>query len=74
VAFNPGPMKSYLADLDTGIAARVAMEGEPGRCCSTRMKQLTLDLSTTSFSAPNRTRGGRHHPRLRRHGRRLPSP
>ena len=31
VAFKSGPMKSYLVDLDTGIAARVAQwKAQPG--------------------------------------------
>ncbi|MGY8668434.1 cytochrome P450 [Bradyrhizobium sp. UFLA05-109] len=51
VAFKSGPMKSYLTDLDKGIAARIAqwkakrgvMQLYPA------MKQLTLDLAATSF-------------------------
>src|SRR5215475_9430040 len=51
VAFKSGPMKSYLSELDKGIAARVAqwkakrgvMQLYPA------MKQLTLDLAATSF-------------------------
>jgi cytochrome P450 len=36
VAFKSGPMKSYLAELDTGIAARVAHgRRSRGRCCFT---------------------------------------
>jgi hypothetical protein len=35
VAFKSGPMKSYLADLDNGIAARIAQwKASPARCCS----------------------------------------
>jgi cytochrome P450 len=51
VAFKSGPMKSYLADLDTGIAARVAQwKAEPGPMLFyPAMKQLTLDLAATSF-------------------------
>ena len=37
VAFKSGPMKSYLAALDAGIAARVAQwKAHPARCCSIR--------------------------------------
>jgi cytochrome P450 len=51
VAFKSGPMKSYLADLDTGIAARVAQwKKQPGKMLVyPAMKQLTLDLAATSF-------------------------
>ena len=51
VAFKSGPMKSYLADLDTGIAARVAQwKAQPGPMLFyPAMKQLTLDLAATSF-------------------------
>ncbi len=51
VAFKAGPMKSYLADLDTGIAARVAQwKAQPGpMLLYPAMKQLTLDLAATSF-------------------------
>ena len=51
VAFKSGPMKSYLADLDTGIAARVAQwKAQPGPILFyPAMKQLTLDLAATSF-------------------------
>ena len=51
VAFKSGPMKSYLADLDTGIAARVAQwKAKPGPMLFyPAMKQLTLDLAATSF-------------------------
>jgi len=51
VAFKSGPMKSYLAELDTGIAARVAQwKAKPGPMLFyPAMKQLTLDLAATSF-------------------------
>jgi cytochrome P450 len=51
VAFKSGPMKSYLAELDTGIAARVAQwRAKPGPMpFYPAMKQLTLDLAATSF-------------------------
>jgi len=51
VAFKSGPMKSYLAELDTGIAARVAQwKAQPGAMLFyPAMKQLTLDLAATSF-------------------------
>src|ERR1700692_575512 len=51
VAFKSGPMKSYLAALDTGIAARVAQwKAQPGSMLFyPAMKQLTLDLAATSF-------------------------
>jgi len=51
VAFKSGPMKSYLADLDKGIAARVAQwKAKPGEMLLyPAMKQLTLDLAATSF-------------------------
>ena len=51
VAFKSGPMKSYLAKLDTGIAARVAQwKAQPGPMLFyPAMKQLTLDLAATSF-------------------------
>jgi len=51
VAFKSGPMQSYLAQLDSGIAARVAQwRGKPGEMlCYPAMKQLTLDLAATSF-------------------------
>ena len=51
VAFKSGPMKSYLAQLDRGIARRVAQwkqkEGEMQ--VYSAMKQLTLDLAATAF-------------------------
>jgi cytochrome P450 len=51
VAFKSGPMKSYLADLDRGVAARVAQwKAKPGEMLFyPAMKQLTLDLAATSF-------------------------
>src|SRR3954469_11481762 len=51
VAFKSGPMKSYLGDLDSGIAARVAQwKAQPGPMLFyPAMKQLTLDLAATSF-------------------------
>jgi cytochrome P450 len=51
VAFKSGPMKSYLAELDAGIAARVAQwKAHPGPMLFyPAMKQLTLDLAATSF-------------------------
>src|ERR1700724_2455823 len=51
VAFKAGPMKSYLAALDAGIAARVAQwKAQPGPILFyPAMKQLTLDLGATSF-------------------------
>src|SRR5947209_2255851 len=51
VAFKSGPMKSYLAQLDAGIAARVARwKAQPGPMLFyPAMKQLTLDLAATSF-------------------------
>src|ERR1700716_2223577 len=51
VAFKSGPMKSYLAALDAGIAARVTRWRQlPGPILFyPEMKQLTLDLAATSF-------------------------
>src|ERR1700745_1517600 len=51
VAFKSGPMKSYLAELDKGIAARVAQwKKQPGPMLFyPAMKQLPLDLAATSF-------------------------
>lgn len=51
VAFKSGPMKSYLTQLDSGIAARVAQwRAQPGPMLFyPAMKQLTLDLAATSF-------------------------
>lgn len=51
VAFKAGPMKSYLGELDTGIAARIARwKANPGpMLLYPAMKQLTLDLAATSF-------------------------
>ncbi|NPU11993.1 cytochrome P450 [Bradyrhizobium sp. 83012] len=51
VAFKAGPMKSYLAGLDRGIAARIAQwKQSPGEMLFyPAIKQLTLDLAATSF-------------------------
>jgi cytochrome P450 len=51
VAFKSGPMKSYLTELDKGIAARVAQWKAQGgeMLLYPAMKQLTLDLAATSF-------------------------
>ena len=52
VAFKSGPMKSYLAQLDSGIAARTQRwrQQPPGPMLFyPAMKQLTLDLAATSF-------------------------
>jgi cytochrome P450 len=51
VAFKSGPMKPYLAELDKGIAGRVAQwKAKPGEMLFyPAMKQLTLDLAATSF-------------------------
>ncbi len=51
VAFKAGPMQSYLAKLDKGIAARIAQwKKQPGEMkIYPAMKQLTLDLAATSF-------------------------
>ncbi|MBR1124568.1 cytochrome P450 [Bradyrhizobium lablabi] len=51
VAFKSGPMKSYLADMDRGISARVRQwKAKPGEMLLyPAMKQLTLDLAATSF-------------------------
>ncbi|CCE08597.1 putative cytochrome P450 family proteins [Bradyrhizobium sp. STM 3843] len=51
VAFKAGPMKSYLAGLDRGIAARVAQwKAKPGEMLFyPAIKQLTLDLAATAF-------------------------
>ncbi|MGE9009193.1 cytochrome P450 [Leptospira interrogans] len=51
VAFKSGPMKSYLTDLDRGIAVRVKQwKAQPGdMLVYPAMKQLTLDLAATSF-------------------------
>ena len=55
VAFKSGPMKSYLAALDTGIAGRIAQwKAQPGPILFyPAMKQLTLDLAATSFLGTN---------------------
>ena len=51
VAFKAGPMQSYFAALNDGIAARVAQwSAKPGPMLFyPAMKQLTLDLAATSF-------------------------
>src|SRR4030081_3591089 len=51
VAFKSGPMKSYLAALDTGIAGRVAQwKAQAGPMLFySAIKQLTIDISATSF-------------------------
>jgi cytochrome P450 len=51
VAFKAGPMQSYLAELDAGIAARMKLWlAQPGEMLFyPAMKQLTLDLAATSF-------------------------
>src|SRR4051794_37553393 len=51
VAFKSGPMKSYLGELDAGIARRIAQwRAQPGQILFyPAMKQLTLDLAATSF-------------------------
>jgi cytochrome P450 len=51
VAFKSGPMKSYLAALDAGIAAQVARwRAQPGPMLFyPAMKRLTLDLAARSF-------------------------
>src|SRR3954462_11876024 len=51
VAFKSGPMKSYLMQLDRGIAARISQwKADPGEMLFyPAMKQLTLDLAATSF-------------------------
>jgi cytochrome P450 len=51
VAFKSGPLKSYLASLNGGIAARLAQwrEGPREFLFYPAIKQLTLDLASTSF-------------------------
>jgi cytochrome P450 len=51
VAFKAGPMKSYLAGLDRGIAARIAQwKATSGEMLFyPAIKQLTLDLAATAF-------------------------
>jgi cytochrome P450 len=51
VAFKAAPMKSYLAELDKGIARRISQwKNKPGEILLyPAMKQLTLDLAATSF-------------------------
>src|SRR5882672_10915500 len=55
VAFKSAPMKSYLVELDKGIARRVAeWRAAPGNMLLyPAMKQLTLDLAATSFLGAN---------------------
>src|SRR3984893_15339386 len=50
VAFKAGPLKSYLAQLNAGIAARIG-DWPRGRelLFYPAIKQLTLDLAATSF-------------------------
>src|SRR6202048_5047675 len=66
VAFKSGPMKSYLADLDTGIAARVAQwKARPGpMLLYPAMKQVTLDLAATSVLGAGIRPEGEKPPRL----------
>jgi cytochrome P450 len=51
VAFKSAPMKSYLEQLNRGIAERVAlwMKGNSQFLFYPAIKQLTLDLAATSF-------------------------
>jgi cytochrome P450 len=50
VAFKAAPLKSYLAALDAGIAARLAEWRQSGDVrFYPAIKQLTLDLAATSF-------------------------
>jgi cytochrome P450 len=51
VAFKAGPMQSYFAGLNAGIASRVAeWSSKPGPMLFyPAMKQMTLDLAATSF-------------------------
>ncbi len=51
VAFKSGPMRSYLAALNAGIARQVALwRVTPGKMLFyPALKQLTLDLAATSF-------------------------
>jgi cytochrome P450 len=51
VAFKAGPLKSYLAALNSGIAARLAewRRGPRELLFYPAIKQLTLDLAATSF-------------------------
>jgi cytochrome P450 len=51
VAFKAGPMKSYLAGLNRGIAARIAQwKAASGEMLFyPAIKQLTLDLAATAF-------------------------
>ena len=74
VAFKSGPMKSYLGELDTGIAARVA------QWKATAGTDAVLPRDEAAHARPrgdlvsrrrHRPRGRRDHPRLCRHGGRL---
>jgi cytochrome P450 len=51
IAFKAGPLKSYLAALNAGIAARLALwrQGPADFLFYPAIKQLTLDLAATSF-------------------------
>ncbi|MFC3580160.1 cytochrome P450 [Sphingomonas hylomeconis] len=49
VAFKPEPMRHYAAQLDAGIAARVADWGGREFTFYDAIKKLTLDLAATSF-------------------------
>jgi cytochrome P450 len=51
VAFKSGPLRSYLAQLNAGIAARIAewRRGPSELLFYPAVKQLTLDLAATSF-------------------------
>jgi len=51
VAFKTGPMKSYLAGLNRGIAAGIGgwIETSPDLLFYPAIKQLTLDLAAVSF-------------------------
>ena len=51
VAFKAGPLKSYLAALDAGIAERLAAwrQGPSEFLFYPAIKQLTLDLAATAF-------------------------
>jgi len=51
VAFKSGPLKSYLAALNAGISARLALwrQGPADLLFYPAIKQLTLDLASTAF-------------------------
>jgi cytochrome P450 len=51
IAFKAGPMQSYFAGLNAGIASRISeWSAKPGPVLFyPAMKQLTLDLAATSF-------------------------